>query len=77
MTKILQWRFKQFFGHFNVLTVHKCSDTGLFGRLSKPALCSLKFQKQITSKAHLFFRSIENFFENPEMQKEIEKRFFD
>ena len=32
-----------------------------FGHLSIPA-CSLKFQKQITSKAHLFFQSISKLY---------------
>ena len=31
MKKILPWRSMQCFGPFNMLTVHKCYDTGLFG----------------------------------------------
>ena len=61
MKKKLRCRFKQFFGHFNMLTVHECSDTALFGKLSNPAFCTLEFQKQITSEAHLFFQIIPNF----------------
>ena len=34
MTKILPCRFKQSFGPFNMLSVHKCPDTGLFTYLS-------------------------------------------
>ena len=41
MTKIFPWTPKQFFAHFNMLTVHKCADTGLFSHLSNPAFCSL------------------------------------
>ena len=61
MTKILPCRFKQSFGHFNMLTVHKCSDMGLFRHLSNHAFCSLKFHKRITSEVHRFFQSILNF----------------
>ena len=61
MTKILPCRFKQCFGHFNLLTVHKCCDTGLFRHLSNPASCSPYFQKQVTSDSDLFFQSISNF----------------
>ena len=41
MTKIFPWRSKKFFVHFNMLTVHKCSDTELFLHLSNPAFSSL------------------------------------
>ena len=34
-------RFKSSFGHFKMLTVHKCSDTGLFRHLSNRAFCTL------------------------------------
>ena len=34
-------KFKQSFGRFNMLTVHKCSDTGLSRHLSNPAFSSL------------------------------------
>ena len=61
MRKILPCRFKESFGPFNMLTVHKCSDTGLFRHLSNPAFCSLQFEKEITSEAHLFFQSIRNY----------------
>ena len=33
--------FKQSFGPFNMLTLHKCSNTGLFGHLIKSTFCSL------------------------------------
>ena len=58
--KILPRRFKQSFGPFNMLSVRKCSDTLLFRHLSNPAFRSLRYQKQITSEAHLFFQSIPN-----------------
>ena len=40
MTKILPCRFKQSFGHFNELTVHKCCETELFRHLSNPSFSS-------------------------------------
>ena len=33
--------FKESFGRFKILTVHKCSDTGIFSRLSNRTYCSL------------------------------------
>ena len=41
MTKIVPCRFKESFGPFNMFTIHKCSDKGLFRDLSNPAFCSL------------------------------------
>ena len=41
MTKTLLCRLKQCFGPFNMSTVHKCCDTGLFRHLSNPRFCSL------------------------------------
>ena len=38
--KILRCWFKQCFGPLNMLTAHKCSDTGLFRHLSNPAFSS-------------------------------------
>ena len=61
MTKILTWRYKQSFAHFNMLTVHKCAETGRFRHLSNSAFCSLWFHKKIFSEAHHFFESISNF----------------
>ena len=55
MTKIVPWRFKESFGRFNILTVHKCSDTEFFRHLSNSCFWNLKFMKQITSETHLFF----------------------
>ena len=60
-----------------MLTVHKCSDIGIFRHLSNLAICSLYFQKEITSKDHLRFQSIPNFNEIPEMQKKIQEIYFD
>ena len=58
--KIVPCRFKQSFGPFNILTVHKCSDTWRFWHLSYPAFCTLWYQKQITLEDHLFVQSISN-----------------
>ena len=41
MTKILPYSIKQSLGAFNMLSVHKCSDTRLFRHLSNAAVCSL------------------------------------
>ena len=77
MTKRLPCRFKQSFGHFNMLTVHKCPDTGLFQYLSNPDICSLEFKKKITSEAHFVFQSIANFMYIPEMLQKAGKTFLD
>ena len=76
MTKILPWRLKQSFGPFNMLTVHKCSDTGFFGIKVTP-LCSVyNFRNKKSSEVHLIFRSIWNFMEIPEMQKKNSENIF-
>ena len=59
MTKILPWRFKQSFGWFGMLTVHKCSDIDGFRHSSNLAFCSLYFLKEITSEGHLFFKVVQ------------------
>ena len=74
--KIMPRRFKQSFGAFDMLTTHKCSDTGLFRYLNNPAFCSLYFQKQITSEAHLFFQSIRNFKQISKIKRKNQKIFF-
>ena len=51
---------KQSLGPFNMLTVHKCSDTGLFKDLNNPAFFTLEFEKEITSETHLLVQSISN-----------------
>ena len=61
MTKILQGRFQQSLRHFNMLTLHNCSDTLLFRHLSNRASSSLYFQKKITYEAHLSSQSLPNF----------------
>ena len=77
MTKRLPCRFRHSFGPFNMLTVHKFSDTGLYKHLSNPAFCSLELQKQMTSGAYVFFQSLPNFILILTMQKKILKIFFD
>ena len=77
MTKILPFRFKQSFGHFNMLTVYKCSDTGLFEHESNSTICSLYFQKENTSEAHLFLKTYCKFYVDFRKAKKIEKIFFD
>ena len=77
MTKILPCRLMQCFGPFNMLSDHKCSDTRLFRHLNNPAFCSLWFQKEITSEAHLSFESIQNSMQLLEMEEKINIIFFD
>ena len=77
MTKKLLCRLKESFGPFNMLTVHKCSDRGLFTDLINPAFRSLQFQKEITSEAHVLFQSILSFMKVPITKKKIEKTFLD
>ena len=62
MTKILPCRWKESFGHFNMLSVHKCSDRGIFGYISISAFCSLYFHKEGTSEAHVFFSKYSKFY---------------
>ena len=57
--KIVSCRFKQSFGPFNMFTVHKCSDTGLYRHLSNPLLAVYSFRKKITSGTHYFFKVFE------------------
>ena len=62
-----------------MLTVHKCSDTGLFRHLSNPAFFNLKLQKQITSEL-IFFSKYSKFcadFRNAEKNSENIFRFSD
>ena len=54
-TKILLYGFKPDFRLFNMLTVYKSSDTGIFGSLSNSAFSTLWFHKEITSEEKLFF----------------------
>ena len=61
MRKILSCRLKQSLGPFNMLTVRKSSDTGLFKDLNNPAFFTLEFEKEITSETHLLVQSISNF----------------
>ena len=57
--KRLPFRLKDSFGPFNMLTVYKCSDTGLLRHLSNTAFSRPYLQKQITSEAHIFFRVLQ------------------
>ena len=60
-----------------MLADDKSSDTGLFRHLSSPTFHSLYIRKKITSENHLLFKSIPNLMHISEMQKKIEKIFFD
>ena len=77
MTKKVSRRFKQSFGPFNMLTVHKCSDTRPFRHLSNPAFFSLKFQKEIISEAHVFFlKYFEFYVDSGNTAKNTQNTFF-
>ena len=52
------------------------SATGLFRYLSNHAFSSLSVQKESAYEGHVFFQSIQNFMYILEMQKQIEKIFF-
>ena len=58
MTKILLCRLKQSRAPFNMLTLHRCSETQLFRKLSNTTFCTLWFQKEMASDPHLLFQSI-------------------
>ena len=60
-----------------MLADDRSSDTGLFSHLSCPTFRSLYIRKKITSEDHLLFQSIPNLMNISEMQKKIQKIFFD
>ena len=77
MIKIVPCRFKQSFGLFKMLTVHKFSVTGLFEHVSNTTICSLYFQKEITSEAHLFLKKYSKFDVDFRKAEKLEQIFFD
>ena len=54
MIKILPFRFKQSFGSFNMLTVHKWFDTGPFKSLVNPPFQVYNFGKKSPMRVILF-----------------------
>ena len=77
MTKILLWKFKQSLGSFNTLTVHKCSDIGLFRQLSRPPSCSLQYPKQIISRPIFILKVFQILCRFRKCRKKIERICFD
>ena len=71
MTKILPRRFKRSFAPFNILTVHKCSETRLFRSVSNPVF----FDSITTYEAHLFFKSIAILCRFQKWRKKLGKYF--
>ena len=67
----------QCFGPFNMLTVHKCSDTRLFGYLSHPAFCSLLFQEKNNLQGSSFVSKYSKFYTDSVNPEKIQKIFFD
>ena len=57
MKKIVPCRFKQSFRPFDMLTVHKCSDMGLFTHLSNPAFGVYNFRKKSPVRLIFFFKA--------------------
>ena len=76
MTKVLWWRFQQCFGHFNMFTVHKYVDTGLFMHLINRAFCSPEHRKWINYEAHLFLQMFKNWCRFQNLTKKIRKKFW-
>ena len=56
MKKILRCRFMQCFGPFNTLTVHKFSDTRLFGHLSNPFFPVYNYRNKYPPKVIFCFK---------------------
>ena len=75
MTKILPCRFKQSFRTFIMLTFHRCCDTGLFEHVNNSTICSLHFQKEITSDVYRFLKKYSKFYVDFGKAKKNEKIF--
>ena len=56
MRKILPYRFKQSFGPFDMLTLHKYSDSQLFRYLSNPDFTVYNFTKKPPLRLIYFFK---------------------
>ena len=61
----------QCFGRFNMLSVHKCSDTPLTRHLSNIGFCSLPL------RLIFFFSKYSKLYANSGIAEKIEKFFFD
>ena len=59
-----------------MLTVHICSETGLFSHLSNHASWGLEFRKYISFQAHLFFKTFKIWCRFQKFRKKIRKCFF-
>ena len=58
-----------------MLTLQKCSGTGLSSDLNNSTFYSLYFLKKIVSEGHLLFQSIKKIFVNFVNLEKIEKIF--
>ena len=76
MTKILPRRFKQCYGPFNMLTVHTCSDTGLFRHLSNPAFAVYNFGNKSRLRLKLFFKLFKIWWRVWKYRKKLAKYFW-
>ena len=75
MRELLRCRWQQCFGLSNMMTVHKCSETGFFNHLNYHAFWSLYLRKHISYQAHLFFQNVQNLMKISKIQKRIQKIF--
>ena len=75
MAKQLSCRYDQCFGPFNMLTVHKCSDTRLFRHLSNHAFRSLQFCKYISCEARVSSKMLKILCRLQKHRRNIRKYF--
>ena len=76
MTKILLCRFKNCFGHLNMLAVHNCSEKGLFRHLTKPLSAVYNLRNKKPLRIIFFFKVFEILYRFGEWKKS-EKILFD
>ena len=72
MTKRLQSRYKQSFGPFNMLSVHKCPDTGLFTYLSNLLFPVNNFRKKSPLRLIFFSKYCKFYVDSGNAAKSLE-----
>ena len=75
MTKLLPCRFKQFFGPFNMLAVHKCSDTGLLMHLSNHAFLVYNFVNASLMRLTFYVKMLKIWCRFRTIRKNFRKHF--
>ena len=76
MIKLLSWRFRKYWGRFQILTVKAFYETLLLRQWSNQDFQSLSFWKYVSYDHHLFFQNVSNLIEIAEMEQKIQKKFF-